>query len=157
MRTVLIIFFSLLSYPLLAQEKYGFGLVVIYNDSTDGMLTKQIVFTEVLNLDSLCDRTPNISGAKRKRKRYFDCLEHFVVQKLQNAAPAIVQQTSEIVNISQVERFSRVQTLKAKHRHVQMKDGRKIEFMDRRSVETNRRAMLEIASRDATGKVILIN
>lgn len=159
---LLIVSFTITSFNLFSQERYGFGLVVIYNDSADGMITKEIIFSHVLNLDSVCNKNSVIRGIKHKRDLYFECVGNLVIEKLNKTKPTMVQTTSEINNMSQVERFSRMKNGKRingnlSSRNSDIKDYRKVVFMDRQMAEKSRRAMLEIANKDEEGKVTVLN
>ncbi|MCZ8023860.1 MAG: hypothetical protein O9282_14810 [Flavobacterium sp.] len=162
MKILLFIFIiSFTPIGLFGQSKYGFGLVVVKTFSPNGKVSKQIFFSEVVNLDSLFGKSTIIKKLERRNKRYFDLMGKWVVETISSKYGDILEGNPEIVNMSQIEKIP-------DHRNIKMQNDKlpkdfkradrrsKTIFMDKLMAELRRIDMLEIAELDIDGKVIIL-
>jgi hypothetical protein len=158
----LILIFVVMPRPAISQDKYGFGSVVVYNTVGLGRLSKEIVVSEVINLDSLCHNRGPLKILTRMNKHYFDCAGKYVINKISHAHPEMLKPGTEIENLSQIEgvpdyRYLDIPKGRITNSFKKAKLKHKAIFMERHIAEKNRRNMLDISYRDVNGTVTLVD
>jgi hypothetical protein len=158
----MIAFLCFSSFILMAQsDRYGFGLVVVRNLGENGSTSKNIFLTKVVNLDSLCSSGSIFKKLGHSNTRYFKCAGDWVIEKIRVIHGAALSDGSEITNISQVESVPDYRNISG-DRKTLTKDYKKADrrnktkYMDRNMAEKMRKSALEIANRDISGEVFLL-
>jgi hypothetical protein len=151
---------ALFTLPTLAmgQSSYGFGMIIIKNDTKDGV-TKEIFISKVLNLDSLKFVEKQTQIGMSKKKKFDRSLSHWALRKIEREHPEKLSPETEITIYNEVELLGDFPQDPQERLNRQLKKlnrRKKTIFMDRSMAESKRRTILNVSYNDIHGSVFLM-